>query len=103
MLFFIQIETRIPADTPEDQKQDLLKRELARVGELIGMGKLRRIWRIVGKVGSCSVWEADTLEELHALLQSFPYFPYMTISVMPMIQHPASQRYVEQHGALPVF
>ena len=81
----------------------MLKRELARAGELMERGKLRRIWRIVGKVGSCSVWETDTLEELHALLQSFPYFPYMTVSVMPMIEHPAAQLYVERQGALPVF
>ena len=103
MLFFIQIETSVPADTPEEKKEDLRKRELARACELIALGQLRRIWRIVGKVGSCSVWDADTLEELHALLQSLPYFPYMKISVIPMIQHPAAQLYVARHGALPVF
>ena len=103
MLFIIQIETSVPADTPEDKKEHLRNRELERACELIGLGKLRRIWRIVGKVGSCSVWETDTLEELHALLQSLPYFPYMKISVMPVIHHPAAQLYVERHGALPVF
>ena len=54
MLFFIQIETSVPADTPEEKKEDLRKRELARACELIALGQLRRIWRIVGKVGAAA-------------------------------------------------
>ena len=42
------------------------RRENDRAMELMKANKLRRIWRIVGQVANFSVWEADSLEELHA-------------------------------------
>lgn len=88
MLFMCQMDVTIPPDMPQDQKDDLRRRENARAEELIGQGKMLRIWRIVGRVANFSVWEAPTLEALHEALMSLPMFPYMKIEVKPLIDHP---------------
>ena len=91
MLFLVKIEVSIPADTPQKDKDDLRTAETKRAIELIAAKKLRRIWRIVGQVANFGIWEADSLEELHANLGSLPMYPYFTVSVTPLIQHPATK------------
>jgi muconolactone D-isomerase len=103
MLFMVNIEVSVPADLPQTQKDDLRRRETDRALELMKANKLRRIWRIVGQVANFSVWEADSLEELHANLSSLPLYPYMKVTVTPVIQHPATDAWLKAHGALPPF
>jgi muconolactone D-isomerase len=103
MLFMVNIEVSVPADLPQTQKDDLRRRETDRALELMKANKLRRIWRIVGQVANFSVWEADSLEELHANLGSLPLYPYMKVTVTPVIQHPATEAWLKAHGALPPF
>jgi muconolactone D-isomerase len=81
MLFMVNIEVSVPADLPQKDKDDLRRRETDRALELMKANKLRRIWRIVGQVANFSVWEADSLEELHANLGSLPLYPYMKVTV----------------------
>ena len=103
MLFMVNIEVSIPAELPQSVKDDLRTRENARAMELIKSNKMRRIWRIVGQVANFSVWEADSLEEVHANIGSLPMYPYMKVSVTPLIQHPATEAYTKAHGAMPPF
>ena len=103
MLFMVKIEVSVPADMPQKDKDDLRTRENARAMELIKANKIRRIWRIVGQVANFGVWEADSLEELHANLGSLPMYPYMKLSVTPLIQHPATEAYAKAHGSMPPF
>src|SRR5688500_18190222 len=103
MLFLIQIETSVPPNTPAELKEKLRDGELARAFELIAAGTLRRIWRPVAKVGSCSVWDANSHEELHAAVQSHPLYPYMKLSVTPLIEHPATAAWIKEHGSMPAF
>jgi muconolactone D-isomerase len=103
MLFMVNIEVSVPADLPQKDKDDLRRRETDRALELMKANKLRRIWRIVGQVANFSVWEADSLEELHANLGSLPLYPYMKVTVTPVIQHPATEAWLTAHGALPPF
>src|ERR1700681_2176118 len=103
MLFMVNIEVSIPNDMPQKDKDDLRARENARAVELLHTKKLRRIWRIVGQVANFSVWEADSLEELHANLGSLPLYPYMKVTVTPVIQHQATEAWLKAHGPLPPF
>ena len=98
MLFMLEIESRLPPDMPEPQRNSLLSREHARSTELIAQGMLLRIWRIVGRVANFSVWQAESLEKLHETLASLPLFPYMTIDVTPMIDHPMTAAVEAVHG-----
>jgi muconolactone D-isomerase len=103
MLFMVNIEVSVPADLPQTEKDDLRRRETDRALELMKANKLRRIWRIIGQVANFSVWEADSLEELHANLGSLPLYPYMKVTVTPVIQHPATDAWIKAYGALPPF
>jgi len=103
MQFMVNIEVTVPADLPQKDKDDLRRRETDRALELMKANKLRRIWRIVGQVANFSVWEADSLEELHASIGSLPLYPYMKVTVTPVIQHPATEAWLKAHGALPPF
>ena len=103
MQFMVNIEVSVPADLPQTQKDDLRRRETDRAMELMKANKLRRIWRIVGQVANFSIWEADSLEELHANLGSLPLYPYMKVTVTPLIQHPVTEAWTKANGALPPF
>jgi len=103
MLFVLRIEVTVPADVPQEVKDDLRRRENDRAIELIEAGCLRRIWRVVGEVANISLWEADTLEELHAAVGSLPLYPYMKVQVTPVITHPVTDAWTEAKGDLPPF
>lgn len=103
MLFLVNIQVNMPADVPQQKKDELRERENARAMELIKAGKMRRIWRIVGQTANYGIWEADTLEELHANLGSLPMYPYFKVEVTPLIAHPATEAWTKAHGALPPF
>jgi muconolactone D-isomerase len=53
-------------------------------------GKLRAIWRVVGRYANVSLWEVESAEELHDLLQQLPLFPYMTVDVTLLARHPSA-------------
>jgi muconolactone D-isomerase len=101
MLFLLNIDVTVPADLPQQQKDDLRRRENDRAMEFIKNKKLRGIWRIVGQTANFSIWEADTLEELHANVGSLPLFPYMKITVTPLIEHPVIDAWTKAHGPMP--
>jgi muconolactone D-isomerase len=103
MLFVLNIDVSVPADLSQERKDDLRKRENDRAIELVKQGKLRRIWRIVGQTANYSVWEADTLEELHAIIGSMPLFPYMKVKVTPVVEHPVTEAWSKANGPLPAF
>ncbi|HEY0297492.1 MAG TPA: muconolactone Delta-isomerase family protein [Bordetella sp.] len=103
MLFALKIEVSVPADVPQETKADLRKRENARAIELIKQGRLKRIFRVVGEVSNISLWEAETLEQLHADVGSLPLYPYMKVHVTPLIEHPVTAAWKETNGALPPF
>jgi muconolactone delta-isomerase len=57
--------------------------------------------RIVGKRANFSIWDVDSLEELHESFQSLPMFPWMDITVTPLIEHPSEIEYKKQNGEMP--
>jgi len=101
MLFLVQIEVNLSPDMPDDVKEKFRKAEHARSFELRAAGKLRRSWRPLGTPDSCGLWEADSLEELHANVRSLPLYPYMKVSVTPLVEHPATAAWEKEHGPLP--
>jgi muconolactone D-isomerase len=66
-------------------------------------GVLKRIYRIVGLRGNFSIWEAETLEELHETLTSLPLHPYMDIEIYPLIRHTTTEAWEAEFGAMPEF
>jgi muconolactone D-isomerase len=86
--FLVRIETRLPPDMPEAERTQLLEAESARGRELIASGKLRRIWRIPGRIANVSLYDVADADELHELLSSLPLFRWMDIHVEALAVHP---------------
>lgn len=102
MRFLLNIQVRLPGEWSQEQRTELVRRETEAAVELMHRKVLRRTFRIVGQLANFSIWEAATPEDLHAVLQSLPMYPYMTIAVTPIIKHPVEQAYEEKYGSIPV-
>ena len=92
MLFHVRMDVRLPAAMPAEQANDIKAREKAYAEQLQAAGKWRHLWRIAGQYANYSVFDTDSVEELHALLSGLPLFPYMDIAVTPLCRHPSSIR-----------
>ena len=103
MQFMVNIVVRLPGDWPKEKLDPLVAAETARGMQCIKEGKLKRIFRIVGQRANFSIWETNTLEELHATLASLPMHPYMDVSVHPIIKHSTTEAWEAAHGAMPPF
>lgn len=88
MEFLLTIEVKLPPDTPEDRRQQLLAAEERRGRELIELGKLVRIWRLPGRLANVSLYRCTDATELHDLLSSLPLFPWFDVTVQALAQHP---------------
>lgn len=89
MLFAAKMNVDIPVDMDPDLRADTLAREKAYSQELQRAGKWPHIWRIAGAYANLSIFDVDSVEELHELLWNLPLFPYMTIEVTPLAGHPS--------------
>jgi muconolactone D-isomerase len=84
------MDVNVPPTMPEEQSTPLKKAEQAIVQTLQASGKWRHLWRIAGQPANISVFDVDSVEELHTVLSTLPLFPYMKIDVMPLCRHPSS-------------
>ena len=92
MLFHVRMDVNIPRDLPVEQVNEIKAVEKAYSQELQRQGKWRHIWRITGQYSNISIFDVESNEELHSLLQGLPLYPYMKIEVMALNRHPSSIR-----------
>lgn len=92
MLFHVRMDVNIPRDMPEATANEIKAVEKAYSQELQRQGKWRHIWRITGQYSNISIFDVESNEELHTLLQDLPLYPYMKIEVMALNRHPSSIR-----------
>jgi muconolactone D-isomerase len=90
MMFHVVIEVRIPPAVDRETVERLGTLEHQRAAELQRSGKWKHLWRIVGRFANCSIFEVESNDELHALLESLPFYPYMNIEVTPLCRHPGA-------------
>jgi muconolactone D-isomerase len=89
MIFLVRIDVHLPPAMDPDDRSDLMRRELEVALRYQREGRLRNLWRIVGKPSNFGLYEVDDNEELHQMISSFPLFPFMTTSVTPLASHPS--------------
>ena len=89
MLFAVTMDVNLPPDLDPDVRADTLAREKAYSQDLQRAGKRPHIWRLVGQFANLSILDVASHEELHEILWNLPLFPYMTIEVTPLAQHPS--------------
>jgi muconolactone D-isomerase len=90
MLFHVRMDVQLPPAMPVAQADELKKNERELAQGLQRSGKWRHLWRIAGQYANVSMFDVDSVEELHTLLMSLPLFPFMKIDIMPMCRHPSS-------------
>lgn len=89
MRFAVTMDVDIPHDLDPDVRAETLAREKAYSQELQRGGEWVHIWRIAGAYSNLSIFEVSGNERLHEILWNLPLFPYMTIEVTPLAQHPS--------------
>lgn len=90
MLFHVEMDVRLPPDTPADEAERLKASEREKAQALQRSGKWRHLWRIAGRWANVSIFDVDSVDELHAVISTLPLFPYMTVDVRPLCRHPSS-------------
>ncbi|MCV2489859.1 muconolactone Delta-isomerase [Geodermatophilus sp. YIM 151500] len=90
MLFHVRMDVAVPHDIDPQERTRLVTTEKARALDLQRSGKWVHLWRVVGQYSNISVFEVDSGDELHEILWSLPLFPYMTITVTPLTEHPSA-------------
>lgn len=90
MLFMVQMQVNIPASVDKAVADALKKDEKEMSQKLQREGKWRDLWRVVGQYANVSIFNVSGNEELHQILMSLPLYPFMTVSVTPLTQHPSA-------------
>lgn len=89
MKYLVHMDVNLPADMAPDKAAEIKATEKAYSQQLQHAGKWPEIWRVVGEYANYSIFEVDTHDELHEILQNLPLFPYMDLSVVPLAKHPS--------------
>jgi muconolactone D-isomerase len=92
MLFQVEMDVRIPHDSPVEKTEALKQAERARAQDLQSAGVWRHLWRVAGRYANVSIFDVSGPQELHDILSSLPLFPFMDIQVTPLCRHPSSIR-----------
>ena len=90
MKYLVHMDIDLPTDMPAEEAAEIKATEKAYSQELQRSGKWPEIWRVVGEYANYSVFDVDSHDELHDILQNLPLFPYMDIQVTPLAKHPSS-------------
>jgi muconolactone D-isomerase len=90
MLFHVAISMRVPQGTDPETVKQLGAREHERAAELQRDGKWLHLWRVAGKWANISIFKVESPDELHAILESLPFYPFMDIEVAALCRHPGA-------------
>jgi muconolactone D-isomerase len=90
MLFHVRMDVAVPRDLDPAERTELVTTEKARALELQRSGKWVHLWRVVGQYSNVSIFDVEGSDELHEILWNLPLFPFMTISVTPLTEHPSA-------------
>ena len=90
MLYMVHMQVNIPDTLPKEEADRLKAEEKAYSQRLQQEGKWRHLWRVAGQYANYSVFDVSGNDELHETLMSLPLYPYMSISVTPLAQHPSA-------------
>ena len=90
MLFHVRMDVAIPHDLDSARRAEIVAREKAYSQELQQAGKWPHLWRVVGEYANVSIFNVDSNDELHDILNGLPLFPYMTITVTALATHPSA-------------
>lgn len=88
MEFLVEVDIQLPHDLKPADRQRLLDDEARYGAARRHQEDLVRIWRVPGRSANVAIWRAADATALHQLLSDLPLFPYMSITVRPLVRHP---------------
>lgn len=92
MLFHVKMTVKLPLDMDPAKAAQIKADEKELAQRLMREGKWRHLWRIAGQYANYSVFDLESVQELHDTLMQLPLYPYMDIEVVPLCRHPSSIR-----------
>jgi muconolactone D-isomerase len=92
MLFHVKMTVKLPLDMDPAKAARIKADEKELAQRLMREGKWRHLWRIAGQYANYSVFDLDSVQELHDTLLQLPLFPYMEIEIDALCRHPSSIR-----------
>jgi muconolactone D-isomerase len=98
MLFLVHMQVAIPANADLNHIDQLKTDEKRYTQQLQREGKWPSLWRVVGQNANYSLFDVESNDELHAVLGALPLFPFLTIEVTPLVQHPATVQNRSDHS-----
>jgi muconolactone D-isomerase len=90
MLYLVHMVVNIPSTLAAEQAQKLKDEEKAMSQKLQQAGTWRHLWRVAGEYANYSVIDVESHDALHQLLTALPLFPFMSVKVTPLAQHPSA-------------
>lgn len=91
--FLVNIQISWPRDLDEETIMRLSTEERQMAARLASEGKLIRMWRVPGRRENWGLWRAADATELHEVISALPVWPYMTVTVHALAQHPVDPVY----------
>lgn len=90
MLFKVEMEVVVPHDIDGDVFEKIKEKEKEYAQNLQSKGVWRHLWRIAGEYKNISIFDVESIDELHNTLINLPLFPYMNINIVALCRHPSS-------------
>jgi muconolactone D-isomerase len=90
MLFHVRMDVAVPRDLDPQERATLLANEKARALDLQRKGTWVHLWRVVGQYSNVSIFDVESSDELHEILWNLPLFPFMTVAVTALTEHPSA-------------
>ncbi len=89
MLFHVEMTVHLPPDMPSEQAVRLKAEEKTIAQQLQREKVWRHLWRLAGHYANISIFDVESPAHLHQVLSKLPLFPYMTMQVRALCEHPS--------------
>ena len=90
MLFKVEMTVIPPAHLSEEEFNAIKLKEKNYAEGLQEEGIWVHLWRVAGQYANVSICEVKDNQHLQDVLMGLPLYPFMTMSVTPLCQHPSS-------------
>lgn len=90
MLFMVEMTVNVPHDVDKDRFEALKAAEKAQSQALQRSGTWLHLWRVAGLYANVSIFSVRDNAELHDLLIGLPLYPFMSVKVTALCQHPSA-------------
>jgi muconolactone D-isomerase len=86
MLFFVEMELRVPPDYDPELRKDLVTRERKRAAEITAEGFWKHQWIVPGQRARINICSTADAAKLHETYSSLPAFKFTDLKASPLIE-----------------